>query len=95
MTLYRLSGGHVSRSVGADWSAEGQYVCVFYSNEGSAFKGSKPLTERQSAALLKRQARLIRMNGGGNGGKWYPCVGCCSGVRPWNQGSDYCSRCGR
>lgn len=45
----------------------------------------RPLTDRQRRALLKRARRNKRAH--------RECIGCYSGLVPWNQGSDYCTRC--
>ena len=42
-------------------------------------------TERQRRALERRQRRA-RLDD-------VTCIGCHSGIVPWNQGSDYCAQC--
>jgi hypothetical protein len=55
---------------------------------------TKPLTDRQRVAQDKRQKRLDKMDlNAKTKHSYFPCIGCCSGIRPWNLGSDYCSRC--
>jgi hypothetical protein len=53
----------------------------------------KTLTERQQGARAKREERLKRLNAKHGEGAYRACIGCHSGIRPWNQGSDHCARC--
>jgi len=45
-------------------------------------------TQRQLIACIKRLNKLARREASDK-----PCIGCCSGIVPSNQGSDYCSAC--
>jgi len=45
-------------------------------------------TERQLIACIKRLNKLAKRASG-----YGPCVGCCSGIVRWDQGSDFCSAC--
>jgi hypothetical protein len=48
-------------------------------------------TPRQTEAQRKRLERINRAEK--RGVYIYACIGCHSGTRPGNQGSDYCARC--
>lgn len=48
----------------------------------------RPLTDRQATALKRRKLRLEKNHSGSQA-----CVGCYSGIVPWNQGSALCTRC--
>lgn len=47
----------------------------------------RTLTDRQRAALEKRQAKVQKP------GVRHACAGCYSGIVAWNQGSSLCNRC--
>ena len=51
------------------------------------------MTQRQKTANSKRLRKIADRMKRDKDYCAVPCIGCYSGIVPWNQGSDYCSAC--